>query len=144
MASLSTRIAPSNGGSGPPCNTRCLVPMPAHNPNGISIGPAVFAQMTADALQWFASFPLKIVSSPVGIWTSCNTWFIGSTRVQNTNGNLIVSAVFAGLTSVTDWQSDIQTDRPRYSERCGVIVRIGITVWDTAKPHTRFMLVRKI
>ena len=30
-------------------------------------------------------------------------WF---TRVRNANGNLIVSAVFPGLTSVTDWQSD--------------------------------------
>jgi len=36
-------------------------------------------------------FPLKIVPSYVGIWTSCNTWFIGPTRVQNANGNLIVS-----------------------------------------------------
>jgi len=25
--------------------------------------------------------------------------------------------------SVTDWQSDRQTDRPRYSVRCGVIMR---------------------
>jgi len=46
-------------------------------------------------------FPLKIVPSHVGIWTSCNTWFIGPTQVRNANGNLIVSAVFAGLTSVT-------------------------------------------
>jgi len=38
----------------------------------------------------------------VGIWTSCNTWFIGPTRVLNPNGNLIFSAVFVGLTSVTD------------------------------------------
>ena len=30
---------------------------------------------------------------------------------------------FAGLTSVTDWQSDRQTDRPRYSVRCGIIMR---------------------
>ena len=39
---------------------------------------------------------------------------------RNANGNLIVSAVFAGL---TDWQSDRKTDRPRYSVRCGVIMR---------------------
>jgi len=30
--------------------------------------------------------------------------FIGPTRVRNANGNLIVSAPFAGLTSVTDGQ----------------------------------------
>jgi len=85
--------------------TRCFGPMRAHNQNGTSISSAVFAQMTAECpytLQWFACFPLKIVPSHVGIWTSCNTWFIGPTRVWKANGNLIVSAVFAGLTSVTD------------------------------------------
>jgi len=85
------------GGSGPPCNTSCFRPMRAYNPNSISISSAIFAQMTAECiycLQWFACFPLKIAPSHVGIWTSCNTWFIGPTRVQNLNGNLIVSAIF--------------------------------------------------
>jgi len=31
-----------------------------------------------------------------------NMWFLGSTRVLNANGISIASAVFAGLTSVTD------------------------------------------
>jgi len=77
----------------------------AHNPNGTSIGSAMFAQMTAECpytLQLFACFRLKIAPSHVGIWTSCNTWFTGPTRVWNANGNLIISAVFAGLTNVTD------------------------------------------
>jgi len=65
----------------------------------------------AYCLQWFACFPLKIVPSHVGICTSCNTWFIGPTRVRNANGNLIVSAVFSGLTSVTHWQSYRKSDR---------------------------------
>jgi len=30
---------------------------------------------------------------------------------------------FSGLTSVTDWQSDRQTDRPGYSVRCSVVMR---------------------
>jgi len=88
-----------------PCNTSCCGPMRAHNPNGTSIASAVFAQMTAECtytLQWFACFRLKIAPSHAGIWTSCNTWFIGPTRVRNANGNLIVSAVCAGLTSMTD------------------------------------------
>ena len=55
--------------------------------------------------------PLKITPSHVGIWTSCNTWFIGPTRVWNANGNLIVSAFFAGHTSVTNWQSHRKTDK---------------------------------
>ena len=80
-------LPPSNGRSGPPCNTRCLFgPMRAHNPNGTSIGSAVFVQMTAEcpyALQWFVCFPLNFAPSHVGIWTSCNTWFIGHTRVRN-------------------------------------------------------------
>ena len=96
------------------CNTWCFRTMRAHNPNGTLIGSAVFAQTTAECLyclQWFAYFPLKIAPSHVGIWTSCNTWFIGPTRVRNANGNLIVSAIFVGLTSVTHWQSDRKSDR---------------------------------
>ena len=60
-------------------------PIPAHNPNGTSIASAIFAQVTAEclySLQWFACFPLKI--GPF-LWTpssSCNTWFIGPTRVR--------------------------------------------------------------
>jgi len=53
-------------------------------------------------------FPLKIAPSHVGICTSFNTWFIGPTRVRNANGNLIVSAVFAGLTErQKDWRYGI-------------------------------------
>jgi len=40
--------------------------MPAHNPHGILIGSAVFAQMTAECsytLQWFVGFPHKIAPS---------------------------------------------------------------------------------
>jgi len=46
-----------------PFNTRCFRPKRVHNPNGTSIGSAVFAQMTADCLytlQWFACFPSKL------------------------------------------------------------------------------------
>jgi len=54
--------------------------------------------------------PSKLpLSVPFNVFT--NTWFPGSTRVSNPNGMLIISAVFAGLTSVTDRP----TDRPRDS-----------------------------
>jgi len=43
-------------------------------------------------------FSLKIAPSHVGIWTAFNTWSIDPTRVRYANGNLIVAAVFAGLT----------------------------------------------
>jgi len=39
---------------------------------------------------------------PRGIWSPCNTWFLGPIRVLNPNGNSIASVVIAGLTSVTD------------------------------------------
>jgi len=57
-------------------NLCILWPTRVHNPNGTSIGSAVFAQMTVEcpyALQWFACFPLKIAPSHVGIWTSVVT-----------------------------------------------------------------------
>jgi len=44
-----------------------------------------------------------------------NTWFSGTTRVHNLNGISIGSAVFAGLTSVTDRQ--INTQRSRQTEQ---------------------------
>jgi len=102
---------PSHGGSGTPSNLWFLGPIRAHNPNGISIGSAVFAQMTAEfpcTLQWDAPFP-KIAPSHRGIWTPSNTWFLGPTWVLDPNGVSIGSAVFAWLTSVTDRE----TDRPR-------------------------------
>jgi len=48
-------------------------------------------------------FPLKITLSYEGdLDPPSNTWFPESTRVLNPNGISIGSAVFAGLTSVTD------------------------------------------
>jgi len=44
------------------------------------------------------------------IWSPFNTWFLGPTRVLNPNGIAIGAAIFAGITSVTDRQ----TDGPRY------------------------------
>jgi len=59
-------------------------------------------------LQW-AALPPKLPLA-MGMWTP-NTRFLGPTRVLNPNGISISSGIFAGLTSVTDRQ----TDRPRYS-----------------------------
>ena len=41
------KIAPCHGGSEPPSNTGFLGPTRAHNPNGISVGLAVFAGLKA-------------------------------------------------------------------------------------------------
>ena len=106
-----TFLTPLLSTSGLPSNSWFLGPIQAHNPNGISIGLAVFAQMTAECpytLQWDALPPLKIAPS------SFNTWFPGPTRVLNPDGISISVAVFAGLTKC-DRQKDRHTDRPRYS-----------------------------
>ena len=97
-----------------------------HNPNGKSIASAIFAQLTAESpytLQWDAPFTLKIASSHEGSEPLSNTWFLVPTRAHNPNGISIGSAVFAGLTSVTDRQTDQPTDRP--TDHATRSVRIG-------------------
>jgi len=46
---------------------------------------------------------------PRGSGHPSNKWFFGSTRISNPNGISIGSAVFAGLTNVTNRQTDRQT-----------------------------------
>jgi len=97
---------------------------PSHNPNGISIGSAVFAQMTAQCpytLQWDAPFPLKIALSHGRSGPPSITWFPGPTRVLNPNGILIGAAVFAGVTSVIDRRTDGPTDHATRSVTTGRI-----------------------
>jgi len=66
-------------------------------------------------------FPLKIVPSHGGCWPTSNTWFLGPTRVLNPNGISIGSAVFAGLTTVTDRETDRPTDHATWSVTVGSI-----------------------
>ena len=85
-----------------------------HNPNGKSIGSAVPAQLMAkshDTLQWAAPSPLKIAPAYGGIWTPI--WHMVACAHPNPQPkqHLDGSSIFAGLTSVTDRQ----TDRPCYS-----------------------------
>jgi len=117
-APLFIRIAPSHGGYGP---ARCFWPMRAHKPNGTpSVQPSLHRwPWSVYYLQWFAYFPLKIAPSHVGIWTSCNTWLFGPTRVPNTNGNLIVSAVFLQGSLLCDTLTERQKDRRTdHTTRC--------------------------
>ena len=54
---------------------------PTQHPNGISIGSAIFAQLTAErpyTLQ-SAAFPLKIANSNGDLDLLSNTWFLGPT-----------------------------------------------------------------
>jgi len=109
-----------------PCNTWCLGPMRAHNPNGTSIGSAVFSQMTAECpytLQLFACFPSKL---PLPMLASgpCNTWFIGPTESKTQMATWSFQPFLQGsLVWQTDRATKRPTDRPRYSVRYGVIMR---------------------
>jgi len=64
-----------------PYNTRFLLgPIQHHNPNGISISLAVFAQMTAECpytLQWVPLSPSKLPLPMGGSGPPYNTWFLG-------------------------------------------------------------------
>jgi len=90
----------------------CFIrPTRIYNPNGISIGSAVFAQMTAEVSLYFTMgrpFPPQNCLFPWGIWTLI--WFPGPTWILNANGISIGSAVFAGLTSVNDRPTERPTD----------------------------------
>ena len=71
--------------------------------------------------------PSKLPLPMGGSGPPSNTWFLGPTRVHNPNGISIGSAVFAGLTSVTDRPTDRQTDRPTdHATRSVTIGRIYV------------------
>jgi len=79
--------------------------------HSISIGLAVCAQLKANSPYTLQLAPLspKIASSHRGSGPPSNTWFLGPTRVLHPNSISIGSAIFAGLTSVTDRETDHAT-----------------------------------
>jgi len=116
--------------SRPSSNTRFLGPIPVHNPNGISIGSAVFAQLTVEyayTLQWDTLYP-KNCPFPWGIWTQSNIWLLGSTRVLDLNDISIASVVFAGLSSVIDRQTDHATRSVTKTASTYVVLRCGLII----------------
>ena len=92
------------GGSGPQHNSWFLKSFRDHNPNGMRVDLAVFAQVIAECPYTWLWAPLspKLPLPMGGSGPPSNTWFFGPIRVVNPNGISIGSAVFAGLTSVTD------------------------------------------
>jgi len=101
-------VPPSNGGSGPPCNTWCFGPMRAHSPNGTSIGSAVFAHLRQKVpiLYNWRPYPPEVPPFKWGIWTPCNTWCFGPMRAHSPSGTSIGSAVFAQMTA--EWPYTLQ------------------------------------
>jgi len=51
--------------------------------------------------------PLKIAPSHGVSGPQCNAWYPGPTHILNSNGISIGSAIFAGLSSVTDRQTTL-------------------------------------
>jgi len=104
--SFSPQNCPCTWGSGCPSNTCFRGPSPLSIPFTISISSAVFAQIMAESLytwQWVAPFPLKIVPSHGGIWTSSNRWVLGPT---SQTASWSVQPFLQGRWS---WQTDRQT-----------------------------------
>jgi len=89
------------GTSAPPSNTWFPSLTRLNVPNSISIGSAVFAELTAERPYMGHPFPSKLAPFYGEIWTASNTWFLGPIRALNTNGISIGSAVFAQLTAVS-------------------------------------------
>jgi len=127
MGIPSPKIASSHRSSGPQSYTWFLGAIRANNPNGISISSAISEQMTEEhscTLQW-AILPPKNCPFPWGILTPSNMSFLGPNRILNPNGTSISSAIFAGLTSVTDRSTDHATrsvTRGRIYMRCSLII----------------------
>jgi len=101
-----SKIATSHGGSRPHL-IRFLGTIQAHNPNGISIGSAIFCTDNHGVPIFYNGPPLPPQNCPFQwvMWTLSNTWFLGPTRVLKSNGISIGSAVLQGsLVWQTDWQ----------------------------------------
>ena len=112
--------------STPPSNTWFLGPTRLRIPNSISIVIAIFAQLMAEcpySLQWVATFPLKIAPSHGKIWTPVQYVVPWATGIHNPNGILIDSAVFAGLTIVTDRRTDHATSVTTAASTCALLQR---------------------
>jgi len=92
-----------------PCNTWCFLSIRVHNPNGTSIGSAVFAQMTAECLytlQWFACFPSKL---PLPMLSSRPHLILGSLSPPESATQM---ATWSFQPFLQIWQTDRATERP--------------------------------
>jgi len=90
---------------------------------------------------WDATSPPKIASSCGRNWTP---WLHGPTRVLKPNGISIGSAVFAGLTSVSDRHTDRPTDHATRSITTGrTYVRIVGLLRCGLKTNNRLLFLER-
>jgi len=111
-AAPSCKNASCHGVSGPHLTYDSLGPFePATQMASRSVQPLLHRRpwrLSLYTLQLGRPFHPKIAPSCWG-WTPSNVWFPGPTRVLNPKGISIGSALFAGLTSVTDIPTDHAT-----------------------------------
>jgi len=89
-------------------NLCLLQPTRVHNINSISIGSAIFAQMTAECPYTIGRpFPPQNCPFPWGIWTPSNTWFLGPPDASTQMASRSVQPFLQGSLV---WQTDRQTD----------------------------------
>jgi len=91
-------------------------PTSAHNPNGISIGSAIFAKLTVGCpytLQRAILFSQKTAPSHGESGAPYSKCFTGQTRVQNPNGIWIDSAIFAQFLAECPYTNPIGDLHPR-------------------------------
>ena len=113
---LSPKNCPfASGDLYPPTNTWFLKPTRAHNQNSISIGSAVFVQLTAvsSSMHRHVISP-KICTSDRWSGPPSNIWFLGSIRLSSPNGISIVSAVFAQLKAHSHYTLQWATSFPKW------------------------------
>jgi len=111
-----------------PSNTWFLGPIQAHNPNGISIGSAVCAQMTAECphtLQWDSPYLFKISPSEWGSGPH------GSLGPPKSSTQMVSRSVQLFLQRSLVWQTDRLTD---HAIQLVTISRIYVPVRTPAMP----------
>jgi len=111
------RIAPSMAGHlDLSCNTWCFRPIWVHNPNGTSIGSAVFAQMAAECLytlQWFACFPSKLLLPMLASGPHLIRGSLGPPE----SGTQMATWSFQPF--LHGWQTDRATEKPKdHATKC--------------------------
>jgi len=86
--------------SGLPPNTWFLVPTAVHNQTACRLGQPFF---------WSSPESLPIIYNWGDDVPPTNTWSLGPTQVHHPNSNGVGSAVFAGVTLVSNIETDIHT-----------------------------------
>jgi len=113
-----------------------------HNPNGISVASAVFAQLTPECCREHALPDPENCPFLWGIWTPSNTWFIQSTQLSIPNAISIGSAVFAQLTADSPYTLYF-TMGASFQKNCPSPWGLGVyRIWTRIRPDPRIQHLR--